>query len=295
MKGILTDVTRCIGCERCVEACTRANKMGLDPPFRTSMGDGLSGRRLTSILKVPGTDRTVRKQCLHCLDPACASACLVGAFKKRPDGPVEYDASMCIGCRYCMLACPYMIPRYEWETPVPYVRKCKMNEDCRVEGGQPACVSACPTGSTIFGPRDKLIEEARRRIEEEPGLYFDHIWGEHEIGGTCVMYISSKDAPVGDVLRFPRDEELQKKALAILKNQGSIPEQNNFWVMLTPFWAASIFTGLWGIWFIRRRQLIMSGELHDHGGHGLPEPGTAGIDEVCPAEPPVEKDDKEGE
>jgi formate dehydrogenase iron-sulfur subunit len=308
MMGILTDVTKCIGCERCVEACSRQNKMPPEMPFHTSKGDGLSGRRLTAILKGPN-GRTVRKQCLHCMEPSCASACLVGAFTKRPDGPVVYDASKCIGCRYCMLACPFMVPRYDWDNPTPYIRKCKMNEDCRVEGGMPACVSACPTGATIFGNRDDLIKEARRRIkdapkareewqkqpakkkgEEPPPQYIDHIWGEHEVGGTSVLYIS--DVPLSDLLRFPKDEELQKMDLSLLDTK-SVPTLSRFWVELTPFWAGAIFTGLWGAWFIRRRQLLMSGHLpHDHGAGAAPSPGAAGIDEVCRLEP--SDDNKEG-
>ena len=293
MKGILTDVTKCIGCERCVEACSRVNKMPPERPFRTSRGDGLSGRRLTSVVEVPGTGRTVRKQCLHCIDPTCKSACLVGAFTRRDDGPVEYDASECIGCRYCMIACPYSIPRYDWDNPLPYIRKCKMDEECRVEGGMPACVSACPAGSTIFGNRDRLIEEAKKRIQDRPDLYLDHIYGEHELGGTCVLYITSKDAPLNDVLGFPRDQELYKKALAVLK-KGSVPALNDPWVKLTPIWAGVVFTSLWGIWLIRRRSALMEGGPHDRGVHGAPEPGAAGIDEVCPAEPSLVEDDKEG-
>ncbi len=292
MKGILTDVTKCIGCEMCVEACSRINKMPKDVPFSSDWGDGLSGRRLTSIVRAPGTDRTVRRQCLHCIDPACVSACLVGAFKKRADGAVEYDASMCIGCRYCMLACPFEIPRYEWEKPLPYVIKCKMNEECRVEGGMPACVSACPTGATIFGKRDELIHEAKRRIKEKPELYIPHVYGEHEFGGTSVMYVS--DIPIEDIVKFPREKELDNRSLAALK-EGSIPKLVSPWVSFTPIQAGVVMGGLALTWFIRRRERLMSGsEPHDRGTHGAPEPDTAGIDEVCQAEPSLITDDKEG-
>ena len=211
-KGILTDVTKCIGCERCVEACVQVNKLPADPPAHFKAGDGLSGSRFTSIVKIPGKGpedwRMVRRQCMHCLDPACQAACLVGAFEKMPDGPVVYDPVKCIGCRYCMLACPFTIPRYEYDKQLPYVKKCKMNEDCRVEGGMPACVSACPTGATIFGPRKLLIEEARRRIAAEPGKYVNHIYGEQEFGGTSVIYIS--DVPLNDPLDIPTKEGVRE-------------------------------------------------------------------------------------
>lgn len=280
MKGILTDVTKCIGCERCVEGCVRANKLPPDPPAKFKRGDGLSGARLTAIIEIPGTRRSLRRQCMHCLEPSCASACLVGAFEKRPDGPVVYDASKCIGCRYCMLACPFMIPRYQYDSLLPYVVKCKMNEECRVEGGMPACVSACPTGATIFGDREELIKEARRRIAEKPEVYVDHIWGEHEFGGTSVMYIS--DVPVGELLRIPPGEEMKKRAVATLE-EGSIPHMNHGWVLWTPFQFGIVFTGLWGIWLFRRRSRLMG--PHDRGTLGTPEPGTPGFDEVCQTEP----------
>ncbi|MBU3917725.1 4Fe-4S dicluster domain-containing protein, partial [bacterium] len=158
MKGILTDVTKCIGCERCVEGCVRKNKLPRDFLAHFKGKDKLSANRFTAIEKIPGkkegTWRMVRRQCMHCLEPSCQAACLVGALVKTPDGAVTYDASKCIGCRYCMLACPFSIPRYQYDKPLPYVRKCKMDETCRVKGGRPACTSACPTGATIFGTRD---------------------------------------------------------------------------------------------------------------------------------------------
>jgi formate dehydrogenase iron-sulfur subunit len=257
-KGILTDVTKCIGCERCVEACVRVNKLPEDFPAHYKAPDGLSAERFTSIVKIPGKEegtwRRVRRQCMHCQDPSCAAACLVGAFTKRPDGAVDYDASKCIGCRYCMLACPFMIPRYEYDQPLPYIRKCKMNEECRVPGGQPACVDACPTGATIFGPREELIKEAKRRIAQKPELYVNRIYGEHIFGGTSVMYIS--DVPLGQVLRIPSEEELRRRAVSSLARE-SIPKLLHGWVMVTPFQFVAVSSGLTGIWFLRRRAKLM--------------------------------------
>lgn len=278
MKGILTDVTKCIGCERCVEGCVQVNKLPGDFPAHFKAGDGLSASRYTSIVTIPGprekTQRMVRRQCMHCIDPSCAAACLVGAFTKRPDGPVVYDASKCIGCRYCMLACPFMIPRYEYEKQLPYVTKCKMNEECRVEGGMPACVSSCPTGATIFGPRHELIKEARRRIAEKPDLYIDHIYGEREFGGTSVIYIS--DVPLGETIRMPTKEEFEKLAVPGLA-ETSIPEMVHKWVLVTPFQFMTVFTGLWGIWFMRRRTRIMDETRRQREPHGAPDdaPGEA--------------------
>jgi formate dehydrogenase iron-sulfur subunit len=127
---------------------------------------------------------------MHCLEPACVSVCPVAALQKTAEGPVVYDEKRCIGCRYCMTACPFNIPKYEWESATPLVRKCQMCVERLAQGEQPACAKACPTGATLFGERDALIAEARRRISEQPNRYIQHIYGEHEIGGTGVLYLS---------------------------------------------------------------------------------------------------------
>ncbi len=232
-KAILTDVTKCIGCERCVEACVRQNQLPREIPTRYHADDGLSARRYTSIVRIPGkkegTWRNVRRQCMHCREASCLSACLVGAFTKSPDGSVEYDADKCIGCRYCMLACPFMIPRYEYDKALPFVQKCKMNEDCRVAGGEPACVDACPTGATVFGPREQLLEEARRRIAEKPDVYQDHVYGKEEFGGTSVIYLS--DVPLNEAIRMPTKAQFAGMRVPTLTHD-SIPHLLHGWVMV---------------------------------------------------------------
>jgi ferredoxin len=197
---------------------------------------------------------------MHCAEPSCAAACLVGAFSKSPDGAVVYDDKKCIGCRYCMLACPFMIPRYEYDQTLPLVRKCKMNEDCRVEGGMPACVSACPTGATIFGPREQLLQEARRRIHEKPDLYIDHIYGESTFGGTSVIYLS--DVRLNETLRMPNADDLERMRVGDLAH-ASIPEMLHGWVMVTPAQFLTVSAGLAGIWFLRRRARLMAERAED--------------------------------
>jgi formate dehydrogenase iron-sulfur subunit len=193
--GILTDVTKCIGCEECVAACKRTNHTGEDEPQRwQGSPEDLSSTRWTTLATAP-KGRSVRVHCRHCLEPACASACPVGALRRTPVGAVAYDPNICMGCRYCMIACPFRMTRYEWESATPRVRKCILCYD-RIRRGEikePACTAACPTKATVFGDRDALLADARRRMVDEPGRYIHHVWGEHEVGGTSVLYISDVD------------------------------------------------------------------------------------------------------
>jgi len=241
--AILTDTTLCIGCEKCVQACKRVNGLGADAPRRWQRRiDDLSATRYTTIVRRPG-NHFVRQQCRHCLEPACTSACLVGALHKTPEGPVIYDSSKCMGCRYCMVACPYGIPRYQWDQPVPYVRKCTMCYERVKEGGLPACVEACPQKATLFGPRDALLEEAHRRIRDNPGKYLDKVFGETEVGGTSVIYVS--DIPL-DFLAF--QPEL-----------GTEPLPRRTWAALSKVpplivGVGGVMTGFW--WVIGRRMKL---------------------------------------
>jgi formate dehydrogenase iron-sulfur subunit len=191
-KAILTDVTKCIGCLECVAACKSVNGLEMETPRIWQKNDGLSADNWTSILQKQD-NRYIRKQCRHCLEPACVSSCPVGALHTTPEGAVIYDSGKCLGCRYCMMSCPFGIPRYDWDKAVPYIRKCIFCYPALKEGKQPACTEICPTGATIFGNRDELIAEARLRIRENPGKYINRVWGEHEVGGTSVLYISDID------------------------------------------------------------------------------------------------------
>ncbi len=188
--GILNDTTLCNGCGRCVEACKRENRLAKDLPRRWKRSiDDISSTRFTTVVQWEKT-HYVRRFCRHCVHPACVSACIVGALHKTAEGPVLYDSSKCIGCRYCMIACPYSIPRYDWESRTPYIRKCTMCHDRIYSGQMPACVDACLEKATIFGSRDAMIQEAHRRITENPGRYLHAVVGESEVGGTSVIYIS---------------------------------------------------------------------------------------------------------
>lgn len=140
--AILTDVTKCIGCLECVAACKQYNKLDRDFPRSWHRNDGLSSQNWTSIIEKPG-EHYIRKQCRHCLEAACVSVCPVGALYKTKEGPIVYDPNKCMGCRYCMVACPYGIPRYDWDKPVAYVQKCNMCIDRIKRKQQPALRMLC--------------------------------------------------------------------------------------------------------------------------------------------------------
>ncbi len=184
-KGLLIDISKCIGCNACSRACAEANKLP-DEEARE-----LSATHYTVVQSYNEDQTYVRRLCMHCNTPTCVSACLVGAFRKTETGAVLYDEGKCIGCRYCMQACPFEIPRYEWTSLMPRIQKCRMCYERVSSGGQTACAEACPTGATTFGDREELIKEARKRIDENPGQYVDYIYGLKEAGGTSVMYISN--------------------------------------------------------------------------------------------------------
>lgn len=201
-KAILIDTSLCTGCEKCIVACKEENGLGKDRPWRGQQSiDGLSATRWSTIIR-RADGRFVRNQCRHCVEPACVSACIVGALEKRPEGPVVYDHDKCMGCRYCMLACPYGIPRYDWDRSSPLVQKCIMCAPRLAEGRPPACVEACPEGAMVFGTREEMIVEGHRRIRAGgPGKYQPKVYGEKEVGGTCVMLVS--DIPLDFLLWDP--------------------------------------------------------------------------------------------
>ncbi len=272
--SILTDVTRCIGCEECVKACKKTNDTGEDKPWRWQRRiDDLSATRWTTIVTRPAR-HYVRKQCRHCNDPACVSVCPVGAMHKTPEGPVVYNSTICLGCRYCMMACPYGIPRYLWAEPVPYVRKCIMCHDKIMSGelDQPGCTNACPKDATIYGNRDDLLEEAHRRIESKPDLYLPKVFGEHEVGGTSVLYVSDID------LGF----------LGWKDDLGKEPLPHKTWVYLdkVPYMVGAVGGLMYGTYWIIERRMRLQAEAA--GEAPVPVLESAPEDEQ-------EKDNKEAE
>ncbi len=189
-RALLYDATLCIGCQQCESACATQNKL----PYTDAVAKEqlTSDHKYTYVAKLTtrGEEKYMRRLCNHCLDPACVSVCPVGALEKTKNGPVVYDEDKCMGCRYCMVACPFGVPKYEWTKAIPRVRKCIMCPDRLAAGKQTACAEACPTGATLFGNREELIEIARQRIHDKPLEYVNHIYGEKEVGGTSTMFLS---------------------------------------------------------------------------------------------------------
>lgn len=199
--GVLHDQTRCIGCRSCEAACNQVNSLPApETPFtdltvleRKRRTDEATYTVVNRYTEGSADGRFVyrKDQCNHCLEPACASSCFVGAFTKTPEGAVVYDPSVCVGCRYCLLACPFNIPAFEYdENLTPRVMKCTMCQPRLEQGKLPGCVEACPVEALTFGRRADLLSIARERIRRDPARYVDHIYGEYEMGGTNWLYLS---------------------------------------------------------------------------------------------------------
>ncbi len=255
IRSTLVDITRCIGCRACQVACKQWNDrdgeettledaLGFQNPAMLSAKTYtlISFHELVNDKAKGGVDYAfAMRRCLHCLEPACASACPTQALFRQPDGPVTYNEDRCIGCRYCVWACPWSVPTAEWNSLAPKIHKCTHCTDrcdqplpaarngtalTEEEGKRyrdtiqgPACVKACPADALNYGTREQMLTEAKRRIAERPDKYVNHVYGEQEAGGTTVLYLSS--VPF-DKLGFPTlgPEPLPKKSAVAL---GAVP------------------------------------------------------------------------
>ncbi len=267
-QGVLFDATRCIGCRKCEAACNTVNELPQpEKPFDdltvldTKRRTTIDSYTIVNKYQVQGAPVYRKFQCNHCLEPACASACFVKAFKKLPNGAVVYDASVCVGCRYCMIACPFEIPTYEYYEPLtPRVLKCTLCAPRLAEGKLPGCVEACPKEALTFGVRDDLIKMARERIRKQPDLYIDHIYGEHEMGGTSWLYLSGvpfKEIGLREDLGTTSAPELTSGALA------AVPMVVGLWPVL-----------LGGVYAInKRKEKIEAREKREAVQHALQKAG----------------------
>lgn len=240
--GLLFDQTKCIGCGACSAACKEQNDLPM--PIEAA-----PTAYTWTVVEKRG-DAWIRRLCFHCLEPTCASVCPVGALYKSAEGPVAYDSSKCIGCRYCIMACPFGVPKYQWDRVVPIVGKCVMCVD-RVRQGLPtACAAVCPTGATLFGDRDALVREAQSRLEKEPDRYVQHVYGLTEAGGTSVLMIAG--VPF-DTLGMKTDVPQESLPMLTWQVMEKIPAFVSVWGLT-----------LFGVhWITRRRDEV---RLHDEAG-----------------------------
>ena len=193
-SAILVDTTKCIGCRMCERACAEANGLP-EPPKSVESGKvrDTSETQWTVVNRYE-TDNgpvNVKRQCMHCLQPACTSACLTKAMYKTEEGPVIWRGDKCMGCRFCMLSCPFDVPKFEYHSANPRIQKCQMCFDRLQEGEIPACVSVCPVNATSYGTRTEMLELAWSRVYGEPDKYVHHVYGEDEAGGTGLLYLAS--------------------------------------------------------------------------------------------------------
>jgi formate dehydrogenase iron-sulfur subunit len=193
--GVLVNIARCTGCRKCEEACAEAND--LPPPdirdksvFDHPRTTGPARFTVVNRYETCAGTLYVKRQCMHCNQPGCAAACLVQAMKKTPSGPVIWREDRCMGCRYCMISCPFDMPKFEYDRAVPRIRKCTLCHQRLAREQLPACVTACPEEALRFGPRRDLLEIARARIYGDPARYVHGVYGEHEVGGTGWLYLS---------------------------------------------------------------------------------------------------------
>jgi formate dehydrogenase iron-sulfur subunit len=242
-KALLYDATICIGCKQCEQGCATENNL----PYSDSIAaeEKQSEHKFTAVLT--RGDKFMRRLCMNCQDPACASACPVAALRKTAAGPVIYEEGRCMGCRYCMLACPFNVPRYEWNKLFPRVRKCTMCPNRVAAGKQTACAEICPTGATKFGERDELINEAQQRIRDNPGQYVKHIYGLNEVGGTSVLLLSG--VPF-DQFGYSADVPTEPMPLLTSRVLSKVPDV----VML----GGVLLGGIW--WITNRRDDVAAAE-----------------------------------
>ena len=242
-KALLYDATICIDCKQCEQGCATQNNLPYTDAIAAEQKQ--SEHKYTAVLNKG--DKYMRRLCMNCQDPACASACPVAALRKTPAGPVTYDEGRCMGCRYCMMACPFNVPKYEWGKMLPKVRKCTMCPD-RVAAGKPtACAEICPTGATKFGERDDLITEAKQRIHDNLGQYVNHIYGLDEVGGTSVLLLSSVPFE-----RFGYRADMPTEPMPLLTGRvlSKVPDV----VML----GGVLLGGIW--WITNRREEVAAAE-----------------------------------
>ncbi len=193
--AVLVDTKRCVGCRRCEASCAEENGLtSVDINDQSVFADSrqTDPDHWTVVNRYESEHGPiyVKRQCMHCDQPACAAACLTKAMYKTPEGPIIWRARKCMGCRFCMISCPFDVPKFEYFSANPKIQKCILCHSRLQRGEQPACVASCPVEALHFGPRGQMLELARKRIYSQPDLYHPAIYGEQEVGGTDWLYLS---------------------------------------------------------------------------------------------------------
>jgi len=257
-KAVLVDITKCVGCGSCGVACKMWNDLEYrqESPIlgKDSKLDAENWTNIKLVETETGAEkksvwRFVKNQCLHCEEPACASACFSKALQKTKSGPVVYHANLCVGCRYCMIACPFDVPKYEWGKVIPRIRKCQMCPGRIKEGNSPACTEVCPTNALTFGEHKDVLKQARTTISNDK-KYVQHIFGEKEAGGTAWLYIS--DVPFKE-LGFRTDVTHQ-----------AVPYYTESIMHLTPAVGLTWGALLTGMYVYNRRRNTIANEENDN-------------------------------
>ncbi len=214
-SSFLIDLTKCTGCRSCQVACKQWNELPAERTVNTGSYQNplLLSSQTWTLIKFDEFEKQgemhwlfTKIGCMHCEQPACVSICPVGALQKTESGAVIYNKNVCIGCRYCMIACPFHIPTFEWKKAFPFIKKCTFCFDRLAEGQKPACACACPTGAITFGTRNDMINKGHGLINKRSNTYNPHLYGEKEVGGTAVMVLAPRDVAFSD-LGFPKLSE----------------------------------------------------------------------------------------
>ncbi len=257
--SVLVDLTKCVGCRGCQVACKQwhdlpANKTQNTGSYQNPPRRDSSTLTLVEFKEIESPQSIqwifAKRQCMHCEEPACASACTVGALVKREDGPVSYLDYKCIGCRYCMYACPYGGPSFQWDKQFALIAKCDFCEDRLSVGEKPACVKTCVSGALRYGTREAMLNMALGRVYAPGSQYVKHVYGEHEAGGASWLYISSVP--------------FEKLGFPALPQESAAPISQEI-MHATPAVAVGMALFLTGIYKVIERRIRLSGGPHVHG------------------------------